>query len=72
MQTIRHKNAIQYIGNEKQISTFSIIMEYAAGGSLQSQIRNEGSLPMHLIKKYSKQIVEALSYLHSRGIAHRF
>jgi serine/threonine protein kinase len=41
------------------------------GGSLASLIKMFGPLSENLIKKYLKQILEALKYIHSKGIVHR-
>ncbi|KAF1794955.1 Protein kinase-like domain [Phytophthora cactorum] len=46
-------------------------MEYAAGGSLSSRLSRSGALPPALVKRYTRQLCEALQYLHQNGIAHR-
>jgi len=45
-------------------------MEYASGGSVWGLVCKFNSLDERLIKTYTKQILEGLSYLHSEGILH--
>jgi serine/threonine protein kinase len=46
-------------------------MEYVAGGSLSSKIRKEGPLAMKQIKRFTRQLLQALQFLHENRIAHR-
>lgn len=45
-------------------------MELAPGGSLRSLIKKYGALSENLIKKFSKQVLLALEYLHQHNIVH--
>jgi len=45
-----------------------IIFEYCAGGDLLQLIEQDKSLPEKTVKKFGKELVNALMYLHSRGI----
>lgn len=50
---------------------FNLFMEYLPRGSLADQIRSHGGkLEEPAIRVYARQILDALDYLHSRGIAH--
>lgn len=48
-------------------------MEFASGGSLYDQLKIYKKLPEHMVKKYIKDVVSALEYLHYRKnpILHR-
>jgi serine/threonine protein kinase len=46
-------------------------MEYMTGGSVREQILNYGALSEQLTKKYTKQIIEGLIYLHKNRFVHR-
>jgi len=47
-----------------------MILEYAEGGTLYDKIKMS-SLSKQEIKKYFKDVCEALAYLHSENIMHR-
>ncbi len=46
-------------------------MEYMTGGSVREQILNYGALTEQLTKKYARQILEGLVYLHEKRCIHR-
>lgn len=48
-----------------------IIMEYIEGQTLTDCIRSWGCLPLPDALRYFQSIVEAIDYVHSRGIVHR-
>lgn len=48
-----------------------MLLEYMAGGSLSSLLKDFGPLPLELIRKYTAQIVEGLVFLHKSKIVHR-
>lgn len=48
-----------------------IIMEYIEGETLSDCIRSWGCLPLADAVRYFQSIVEAIDYVHSRGIVHR-
>ncbi|KAG6580179.1 STE/STE11 protein kinase [Phytophthora cinnamomi] len=72
MKRLRHRHLVRYLqATEKKQSELRIYMEYAAGGSLSSRLSRSGALPLVLVKRYTRQLCEALQYLHQNGIAHR-
>ena len=48
-----------------------IFLEYMPCGSMSSVLKKFGAYQMSLARKYMKQILEGLMFLHSRGIVHR-
>ncbi|XP_015081776.1 mitogen-activated protein kinase kinase kinase 18-like [Solanum pennellii] len=59
------------VTKEKDKLMFNIMMEYMPEGTLSDEIRKQsGRMNEPLIGYYTKQIVQGLEYLHSRGIAH--
>jgi serine/threonine protein kinase len=48
-----------------------LVLELCSGGELYTQIKQEGRLVEEDAKSLCSQIVEALGYLHAKGIIHR-
>ncbi|KAH7462672.1 hypothetical protein KRP22_009509 [Phytophthora ramorum] len=72
MKRVRHRHLVRYLqATEKKQSELRIYMEFAPGGSLSSRLSRSGALPLTLTKRYTRQLCEALQYLHQNGIAHR-
>jgi serine/threonine protein kinase len=46
-------------------------MELMVGGSLSSVMKEFGCLEEKLIRKYTRQLVEAISHIHRLNILHR-
>ena len=68
----KHDNIVQYIESFSELSYLFIVLEYVAGGSLQSQLKQYGgSFPEKMVAMYTAQILNGLIYLHSEGIIHR-
>lgn len=50
----------------------SIIMEYIDGTNLDILIKRNKGMEENLIRIYTKQILNAISYIHSKNIIHRY
>jgi serine/threonine protein kinase len=48
-----------------------LILEYAPGGSLRDRMRSDDPLSQRVLRGTFRQIISALAYCHSQGIAHR-
>eukprot|EP01063_Lacrimia_lanifica_P026817 TRINITY_DN3675_c0_g1_i1.p1 TRINITY_DN3675_c0_g1~~TRINITY_DN3675_c0_g1_i1.p1 ORF type:complete len:1696 (+),score=482.84 TRINITY_DN3675_c0_g1_i1:69-5156(+) len=48
-----------------------IATEYCPGGSLASVLEAFGTLPLCTVKRYTKDILKGLSYLHAHKVIHR-
>ncbi|CAF2802753.1 unnamed protein product [Rotaria sp. Silwood2] len=66
-----HERIVRYHGALRTDDYFQIFMEFMAGGSVREQILNYGALTEQLTKKYTKQILEGLVYLHENHFVHR-
>ncbi|CAF0975511.1 unnamed protein product [Adineta ricciae] len=66
-----HERIVRYYGVEQTEDYLQIFMEYMAGGSVREQILNYGALTEQLTKKYTKQILNGLAYLHENRYIHR-
>ncbi|EIN11732.1 kinase-like protein [Punctularia strigosozonata HHB-11173 SS5] len=47
------------------------VLDYAPNGELQSRISRMGSLSTTCARYYAAQLVDALEYMHNRGVIHR-
>lgn len=71
MGKLHHSNIVKYYGLIKNDLKLGIVLEYCIGGSLAKIIKTFGKFNEKLIKKYLRQILEGLEYLHSHNIIHR-
>ncbi|OEL30841.1 Mitogen-activated protein kinase kinase kinase NPK1 [Dichanthelium oligosanthes] len=71
LKNLSHPNIVRYIGTAREENTLNILLEFVPGGSIQSLLGRLGSFPEAVIKKYTKQLLNGLVYLHRNGIIHR-
>lgn len=45
--------------------------EFVPGGSISSLLKRFGAFSEDIVRKYSRDIVKGLSYLHKHGVIHR-
>jgi mitogen-activated protein kinase kinase kinase 4 len=66
---IKHPNIVKYFGVEIHRDELYIFMEYCNEGSLENAVQL--NLPEQLVRKYTRQLLEAVNCLHEHGIVHR-
>jgi len=71
LRDLKHKNIVQYLGSNSDDHHLNIFLEYVPGGSVATMLVNYGPLGESLIQNFVRQILQGLSYLHSRDIIHR-
>ncbi|NLW18679.1 MAG: SUMF1/EgtB/PvdO family nonheme iron enzyme [Candidatus Cloacimonetes bacterium] len=71
MASLSHPNIVQLHSYFEEEGRFCLVMEYVEGGSLRELSRKIGPIPEKRALNILKQIAEALSYAHSKGIIHR-
>ncbi|KAL6655647.1 hypothetical protein ACP70R_006473 [Stipagrostis hirtigluma subsp. patula] len=71
LKNLSHPNIVRYLGTVREEDTLNILLEFVPGGSIQSLLGKLGSFPEPVIRKYTKQILHGLEYLHSNAIIHR-
>ncbi len=71
LKNMQHERIVQYVGFNRDEDLLCIFMEYMPGGSVKDEIRQYGPLTEAVAKKYTKQILEGLTYLHHYEIIHR-
>ncbi|CCW66236.1 unnamed protein product [Phytomonas sp. Hart1] len=71
LSKLRHQRIVQCLGFQQDPNRgFCIIMEYVAGGTLQSLIKCFGAFEENVIRLYTVQILEGLEYLKSCNVVH--
>eukprot|EP01063_Lacrimia_lanifica_P036127 TRINITY_DN707_c0_g5_i1.p1 TRINITY_DN707_c0_g5~~TRINITY_DN707_c0_g5_i1.p1 ORF type:complete len:829 (+),score=181.41 TRINITY_DN707_c0_g5_i1:94-2580(+) len=72
IKNMRHKNILQYYGVQILRDQLQIFMEIAPLGSVASLVKRIGApLSVHVIRNFTRQLLEGLAYLHDRGVMHR-
>ncbi|XP_076036073.1 serine/threonine-protein kinase Chk1-like [Oratosquilla oratoria] len=65
---LQHENIVRLVCWTKTSIKVFLLMEYCSGGTLYHAI---DKIPQENVGKYFSQLMSAVNYLHSRGIAHR-
>ncbi|KAB0791956.1 hypothetical protein PPYR_13917 [Photinus pyralis] len=71
LKTLSHKNICKLYQVLETETHFFIVTEYCAGGELFDHIVERNRLSEHESRKFFRQILSAVAYLHSLGYAHR-
>ena len=48
-----------------------LIMEYCSEGNLEQYIEKNGQVPLELLRKFSRQLLDALIYCHKHKVVHK-
>lgn len=67
----RNKNIIEFLGNGEDTHWLWIAMELAEGGDLFDKIEADIGVGEEIAHFYFTQLISAVSYMHTTGIAHR-
>ncbi|CAM9221764.1 unnamed protein product [Chrysoparadoxa australica] len=71
LETISHPHIIRYLGTQRNEDELFIFLEFASEGSVQQALRRFGPFSEAVVRKFSSELLDGLSYLHSSGIIHR-
>ncbi|XP_025111373.1 mitogen-activated protein kinase kinase kinase 3-like isoform X2 [Pomacea canaliculata] len=71
LRNFQHERIVQYYGCQQDASVLSIFIEFMPGGSVQDHLKQHGPLNEVLARKYSRQVLEGLAFLHKNVIVHR-
>jgi len=71
-ESIHHPNIINHFGVEIHREEMLIFMEYCPEGTLESLVSStENGLEESIVRRYTRQLVEAVACLHEHGVVHR-
>ncbi len=62
---------MRYLGYKQIGENIFINMEYMPGGSVSSMLKQYDFFEEKVIKKFTKQVLQGLVYLHEKGVIHR-
>ena len=79
MRRLSHPNIVKYLGGQEvlgarreeggfSIACLCIFTEFVAGGSVESLLEQYGALDDDVVRRYAKETLDGLAYLHSEGI----
>lgn len=71
MSNLAHRHIIKLHGVFENDSRLCLVMDYAEGGDLFEHIKAHKQLPRPEARRLFRQLVSALSYMHSQGYMHR-
>lgn len=71
LKNLTHPNIVRYLGTAREDESLNILLEFVPGGSISSLLGKFGSFSESVIRKYTKQLLLGLAYLHKNGIMHR-
>ncbi|EXJ79778.1 STE/STE11 protein kinase [Capronia epimyces CBS 606.96] len=71
LQGLRHPHIVQYLGTSSDEEHLNIFLEYVPGGSIAGMLKQYNTFQEPLVRNFTRQILEGLSYLHEQNIIHR-
>ncbi|KAK7502421.1 hypothetical protein BaRGS_00006374 [Batillaria attramentaria] len=71
LRNFQHERIVQYYGCQQDNDVLSIFIEFMPGGSVQDQLKQYGPLTETIARKYTRQVLEGLAFLHKNVIVHR-
>lgn len=71
LQGLHHPHIVRYLGTSSDETHLNIFLEYVPGGSIAAMLKQYNTFKEPLTRNFTRQILDGLSYLHSRDIIHR-
>ncbi|CAG9578051.1 unnamed protein product [Danaus chrysippus] len=70
-RALRHPHVLRCLGERRHGRLHYLFLEYAQGGELFDRIEPDVGMAPAAARRYWRQLLDGLGYLHSRGVAHR-
>ncbi|CAK9090326.1 Protochlorophyllide-dependent translocon component 52 [Durusdinium trenchii] len=75
LKRLKHPRIVRYHGcirmHSEEDPALLIFLEYMPSGSIKAVLQKFGAYGIRLVKKYTRQILEGLDFLHNEKIVHR-
>lgn len=73
LQSLKHPNIVGFLGvqQEESLGVVNLFLEFVSGGSLSGNLAQFGAFPESVVRRYGRQLLQALAYLHQRNVIHR-
>lgn len=71
LSSLRHPNIVHYKGSEMVGGNLYIYLELVSGGSIYKLYQEFTRLQEPVIRRYTRQILQGLHFLHSKSTVHR-
>jgi len=68
---MKHPHILRVLGYHRAEPNLYLMLEYAENGSLLKIIKDHGALSEQNAAVFTRQVLQALVYLHARGVIHR-
>jgi len=68
---LNHTNIVTIHAFDHQEETYYIVMEYVAGKTLKTIIKEKGKIPVQSALKIAARVLDGLCYAHTQGVLHR-
>lgn len=71
LKQLNHPGIVKLKAYYEDSENYYLVMEFVSGGDLMDFIASEGAIDETVTKEIARQILEAIRYVHSKGISHR-
>eukprot|EP00050_Salpingoeca_kvevrii_P001635 m.175375 g.175375 ORF g.175375 m.175375 type:complete len:509 (-) comp10421_c0_seq2:128-1654(-) len=71
IRMLSHHNIIRFISYSSSPHYLYLVMELASGGELFDRIEPDSGMEEDISHFYFRQLISAMEYIHSQGVAHR-
>ena len=71
LQKLDHPRIVRLKGFYEDVDNYYMVMEFVSGGDLMDFVAAHGAIGEDAAREITRQILEAIKYIHSLGISHR-
>lgn len=67
---LSHRNVVRFLGCKDDGGKHLIFLEHMSGGSIAQMLEAEGPFSEERTRRYTRDILQGLVYIHSKGVVH--